>query len=193
MNDEGAKLNRRTKGTLRTHLVLTGGLATLSFAFVIGLSIFVPIAMQLGRTNLGSAEAYGLAQHFLFLHSALWPLILLSLIASIVSANVLFRRMREPLVRFVRCYEALAGGTVPAQVTIRATDYLSDEADALNAMMASLRRQQATRLEAVARLEEAIGDLASRNVPESLLSDLQEIAKQLSGPPDAGPRDAAIC
>jgi nitrogen fixation/metabolism regulation signal transduction histidine kinase len=192
MAEEGPARNRRTLKTLRSHLWLSGSIATLCFAVVLGLSIFMPIAMQLGRTDLRSAEAYGLAQHFLFLHSALWPLVLLSLIASIATANVLFQRMREPLVRFVRCYESLEQGVVPPQITIRGADYLADEADALNGMIASLRRQQAVRSEAVARLEEAIGDLASRNVPEGILSELQDIAKRLSVSPAGGARDASV-
>lgn len=191
MADEGPTRNRRTVKTLRTHLWLTGSIATLCFAVVLGLSIFLPIAMQLGRADLASQEAYGLAQHFLFLHSALWPLVMLSLIASVVTANVLFRRMREPLIRFVRCYDALAEGIVPAQITIRTADYLADETDALNGMLASLRRQQAVRGELVARLEEAILDLSSRDVPESVHSELQEIAKRLSVPGTGGARDAA--
>jgi len=191
MAEEAPARNRRTLRTFRTHLWLTGSTATLCFAFVLGLSIFVPIAMQLGRTDLRSAEAYGLAQHFLFLHSALWPLVLFSLIASVVTANVLFRRMREPLVRFVRCYASIESGVVPGQITIRSADYLADEADALNGMIASLRRQQSIRSEAVARLEEAIGDLASRSVPESVLSELQDIAKRLSVAPAGVAGDVA--
>jgi hypothetical protein len=183
MADEGPARNRRTLRTFRTHLWLSGSIATLCFAVVLGLSIFVPIAMELGRADLRSPEAYGLAQHFLFIHSALWPLVILSLIASVVTANVLFQRMREPLIRFLHCYAAIERGIVPAQLTIRAADYLADETDALNGMIASLRRQQAIRNEAVSRLEEAIGDLASRSVPEGVLSELQDIVKRLSVSP----------
>lgn len=190
MAEEEPNRNRRTLRTFRTHLWLSGSIATLCFAVVLGLSIFLPIAMQLGRADLRSPEAFGLAQHFLFLHSALWPLVVLSLIASVATANVLFRRMREPLVRFSRCYASIESGVVPAQITIRTTDYLADEADALNGMIASLRRQQAVRSEAVARLEETIGDLASRSVPESVLSELQDIVKRLSVSPPGGARDA---
>ncbi|MEZ4334365.1 MAG: hypothetical protein R3F35_21645 [Myxococcota bacterium] len=180
MTEQDAVRNRRTIRTFRHHLWLTAGGATLCFSVVLGFSIFLPIATQLGRTDPASPEALGLAQHFLFLHSALWPLVLLSLVASIVTANVLFGRMREPLVRHVRTFAAIAQGVVPAQLTIRAADYLTEETDALNSMIASLRRQQAIRGEAVARLEEAVADLASRGGPESVLSELQDIAKRLS-------------
>jgi methyl-accepting chemotaxis protein len=191
MTEQDPIRNRRTLRTFRHHLWLTAGGATLCYSVVLGLSIFLPIATQLGRTDPASPEALGLAQHFLFLHSALWPLVLLSLVASTVSANVLFRRMREPLVRYVRTYDAIAQGLVPAQLTIRASDYLTEETDSLNSMIASLRRQQAVRGDAAARLEEAVGDLAARGVPESVLSELQDIAKRLAvGDPGKGRDDA---
>ncbi|MBY0401298.1 hypothetical protein K2X89_13450, partial [Myxococcota bacterium] len=175
--------------TFRTHLWISGAFATFCFAVVLALSIFLPIAMQLGRVDLRSAEAYGLAQHFLFLHSALWPLVLLSLIASVVTANVLFQRMREPLVRYVRCYDAISEGAVPAQLTIRAADYLAEETDALNAMIASLRLQQTVRADAVARLEEAIAELAEFEISEGVLADLQDVAKRLQAAPVGAIRD----
>ena len=79
--------------------MLTGSIATACFALTIALSLFLPIGMELARTDLSSPEAFGLAQHFLYLHGALWPLVLVSLIASIATANVLYRRMRAPLIR----------------------------------------------------------------------------------------------
>lgn len=191
MADQDSSRNRRTLRTFRSHLWISGSLATLSFAVVLALSIFLPIGMQLGRTDLRSAEAYGLAQHFLFLHSALWPLVALSLVASIVTANVLFLRMRGPLVRFVRSYQSIADGTIPPQLTIRSADYLAEETDALNAMIASLRLQQAIRSDAVARLEESIAELATRGPSEAVLSELQDIAKRLSAAPTGTMHDAS--
>lgn len=180
MADPRARHNRRSVNALRTHLMLTGSIATACFALIIALSIFLPIGMELGRTDLSSPEAFGLAQHFLYLHGALWPLVLVSLIASIATANVLYRRMRAPLIRFMRCFDAIGEGRIPAPLTLRTSDYLSDEADALNEMIAAVRRREASRSEAVARLEELATDLAAENVSPALLADLHAIAKQLA-------------
>jgi methyl-accepting chemotaxis protein len=160
--------------------MLTGSLATACFTVVIALSLFLPIGMELGRAELSSPEAFGLAQHFLYLHGALWPLVLVSLIASIATANVLYRRMRAPLIRFMRCFDAIGDGRVPAPLVLRASDYLSDEAEALNEMIAAVRRREADRAEAVARLEEAIADLAVQRVDPQVVADLHAIAKQLA-------------
>lgn len=180
MADPGPRHNRRTIHALRSHLMLTGSLATACFAAIIALSIFLPIGMELGRTDLGSPEAFGLAKHFLYLHGALWPLVLVSLIASVATANVLYRRMRAPLIRFMRCWDAIGEGRVPAPLILRASDYLSDEADALNAMIAAVRRREASRAEAVARLEELVADLAAEKVDPERIAELHAITKQLT-------------
>lgn len=172
--------NRRTLRSLRSHLWLTAALGTLAFASVIALSIFAPILADIDRTDADDPEALGLVRHFVFLYRSFWPLVLVSLLASLAAATVLFQRMRAPLVRHVRAYEAIAEGVVPAQLPIRAWDYLSEETDALNSMIASLRRQQALRMQAAARIEEVIGDLAMRGTPESVLAELQDVAKRLA-------------
>lgn len=177
--------------TLRMDLILTASLATACFAAVVAASVFVPIAAQLGHASLESEAAYGLAEHFLFLHTALWPLIAVSLLASIVTGHVLHQRMRAPLVRFVRCFDEIASGTTPDPIRIRASDYLREEAESLNAMLGALRRQRAAAEHAGHRLEERLGDLADYSLPPTLLHELQEIAKQMSTTP-AGDVDAAV-
>lgn len=183
MVDSATVRNRRTLRTFRNHLWLSAALATLAFAAVIGISLFTPLVAQLGRTGADDPERLGLARHFLFLSKAFWPLVLVSLLASVTAASVLFQRMRAPLARHVRAYASIAAGVVPPQLTIRAWDYLSEETDALNSMIASLRRQQALRVQAAARIEEAIGDLSLRGAPENVISELQDVAKRLAAGP----------
>jgi predicted ATPase len=49
--------------------------------------------------------------------------------------------MVAPLVRFVRVFESVRRGEIPEPLTLRATDYLRHEAEALNAMLAALRER----------------------------------------------------
>ncbi len=189
--------HRRSVRTLRRHLWLSGVLSTLCFAGVVGLASLVP-ALDAPRpgARTGAEGVAPASPPIAWLPVPVWPALGVALIASVLSANLLFERMRRPLVGFLRCYESIAEGVVPAQIPIRSTDYLADETDALNAMIASLRRQQSVRSEAVARLEEAISDLAAHGAPENVLSDLQEVAKRLSvpssrrSPDDGGARGA---
>lgn len=193
MADGGAPASGRRMPTYRTHLALTASLATAVFSAVIAVAIFFPIAMQLGRTELDSTSAFGLAEHFLYLHSALWPVIVLSLVASVASANLLFVRMREPLVRFVRAYHMIGRGQMPAPLAIRRVDYLADEAEALNAMIAALHERRRVESDAIARLGELVTDLAEQGVAEPVLAEMQDVMKSLSpgeqrGSSNASPR-----
>ena len=136
---------QRTRNTFRLHLVLTCGIATLCFGLLIGASVFVPLAVQLDRPDLDLDVTAGIAQHFLDLHRAFWPVVLGALIASILSGMLLFQRMTGPLQRFVDIFERVARGDVPPPITIRRLDYLTAETEALNRMLEALRAARAER------------------------------------------------
>ena len=133
----------RTHNTFRMHLVLTSAISTLAFAALTAASLFVPLAAQLDRPDLDPVMMGGISQHFLDLHRAFWPVVLGSLLASILSALLLFQRMAGPLKRFVSIFESIARGDVPPPITIRRADYLTEETAALNRMLTALRSRSA--------------------------------------------------
>jgi len=183
MSDDKPTSRQRTLANFRSHLLLTSITVTSAFALVISLSVFVPLAAHLGREPVNYEIAPGLAEHFLFLHSALWPIIGLSLIGCIASSTLLFQRMRSPLVRFKRCFEEIERGAQPAPIVIRNTDYLRDESDALNRMLQALASRAATRREAAERFDEIVHELSAREVDPIVLDELVGIVKSaLSSP-----------
>jgi methyl-accepting chemotaxis protein len=174
----------RSLDTFRWHLVLASATATIAFAAVIAVSMFAPLASQLDRPDLSPQVAGGIAEYFLYLHAAFWPVVLCSLASSVVTALLLFREMVQPLVRFMRVFQALERGEVPAPVTIRARDYLRDEARALNGMLVSLAARRAQRELAAQRVAEIADDLssmagASDPHVRDLLTELTGAAKQI--------------
>ena len=181
MSDSFPAETARTHQTLRSHLILTASLVTLGFGAVVAASVFIPIAIQLGHTSLESGAAYGLAEHFLYLHGAFWPLIAVAMLGSIATGQLLYHRMRSPLVRFTRCFDEIAAGGTPDPVVIRASDYLTEEARALNQMLIALERRRASIRQAALRLEELCDELALQG--PACLPELQEITKQLSASP----------
>jgi hypothetical protein len=192
MSDTNVDPNRRTLATFRVHLLLTCLIATASFALVVALAVFVPLAAQLQRSAVDAESALGLADHFLFLHAALWPLVLLSLLSCVVAATFLFERMRAPLVRFRRCFEAISEGSIPAALEIRASDYLVDEAEQLNRMIAFLVARAEAKRRFEARLLEIVADLSLHGVAPEVLEELQAVAKaDVLASPSARSRDAA--
>jgi len=197
MSDPLPAEKARTHQTLRSHLVLTASLVTLGFGAVVAASVFVPIAIQLGQTTLESEAAYGLAEHFLYLHGAFWPLIAIAMLGSIATGQLLYHRMRSPLIRFIRCFDEIAAGGTPDPVLIRASDYLAEETRALNRMVLALEQRRASIRQAALRLEELCDELAPQG--PACLTELQNIAKQLAtspatplAPTGAGDPDARV-
>ena len=169
--------NRRTLSTFRMHLVVTCLTVNAVFATIITLSVFVPLSAHIDRAPAARDVSTGLAEYFLFLHQALWPLEFLAMIACIASALILYQRMRTPLVRFVRCFDEIGKGSVPKRVRIRAGDYLTEEADALNRMIDCLATHESERLRAAERFDSILDDLSSQGVDPILLEALSNTMK----------------
>jgi len=88
-------------------------------------------------------ELRSVTEQILDLHARMWPVVFVSLVSVLLSSWLLYRRMVAPLVRFVRIFERVREGDVPEPITLRATDYLHREAEALNAMLVALRAREA--------------------------------------------------
>lgn len=153
------KPRRRVLSTFRLHLVLTCTVVAGAYALVIAAATFSPLVSQLDRDVLDRSALVGVADTILYLHATYWPVVAGMLFATVASAMVLFQRMTAPLVRFRQAFEAVSGGAVPGDLVIRGTDYLQDEADALNQMLARLREDARSHARGTAQLEEALAEL----------------------------------
>jgi methyl-accepting chemotaxis protein len=173
---------RRGLGSFRHHLLLTTGLSACVFAFLVGASIFLPLAHALDQTEPGSSFSAAIAEHFLVLHRTFWPVVLGSLIASIVSGLLLYQRMVGPLVRFRQIYARLAAGEVPGNIGIRRRDYLTAETAALNELLDALRDRATDRDALATRCEGLVDELVGLGGETSeraqlLLAELREALK----------------
>lgn len=173
----------RNLSAFQLHLVLTLSAVTGAFCLTIALSIFVPLAMQLGRADVDPQLMGGVGRYALDMHATFWPVVLVCLVASVAGAMLLYRRMTSPFVRFLRAFDQIARGEVPEPVVIRKSDYLNREADALNAMIAALAERAHERERAVEELIRIADDLpatASLGIESTeLLRELRDLAKVL--------------
>jgi methyl-accepting chemotaxis protein len=168
---------RRSRRNFRIHLLLTSSFAIVAFATVIATSLFAPLVVQLGRSEASPEELAGAAHQFLFLHEGFWPVVAVSLVCAIASALLLYQRMTAPLVRFHRAYEEVSHGRLPGPLVIRATDYLQEEAAALNGMTSALRERALALESRVAAVREVVELLEGRE--EKLDPEAHELIDRL--------------
>jgi len=171
---------RRSLGTFRLHLMLTGALVVLSFASVAAILTFVPLFVYLAHLELDSAAGGELAAYFMQLHESFWPVVAGAVVASTASGMVLFQRMRSPLSRFVLVYQRLAEGHTVAPIRVRTFDYLQDEADELNRMLEAIRRRRDEERNSLARLEETLCELEDCELESKAAAALSEIRESLA-------------
>jgi hypothetical protein len=135
--------------SFRAHLVWVTTGSTAALLLVLSAAVMIPL-FQRFDSAASLDELRRVTQQILELHTRLWPVVFTSLMSVFLSSWLLYRRMAAPLVRFVRVFEGVRAGHVPEPLVLRATDYLHREAEALNAMLASLRAREGE-LEALRR------------------------------------------
>jgi methyl-accepting chemotaxis protein len=113
-------------------------MSTTVFALVIAAAAFLPLIARMQSGMPSSGEMLVLADRILTLHARFWPVVFVSLAAVCVCSLLLFGRMTAPLVRFVACFQSITNGELPNPIRLRRGDYLTDEAEYLNTMVASL-------------------------------------------------------
>ena len=128
--------------SFRAHLLWVTTGSTGALLLVLSAAVLIPLFSRFdSATSLD--ELRTLTQQILDLHARLWPVVFTSLVSVLLSSWLLYRRMVAPLVRFVRILDGVREGRLPEPITLRASDYLRREAEALNAMLVSLRAREA--------------------------------------------------
>jgi hypothetical protein len=127
--------------SFRAHLVWVTTGSTGALLLVLSAAVMIPL-FQRFDSAASLDELRVVTQQILDLHTRLWPVVFTSLVSVFLSSWLLYRRMASPLVRFVRVFEGVSAGEVPEPITLRATDYLRREAEALNAMLIALRARE---------------------------------------------------
>lgn len=149
-----------TNPSFRAHLfwVVTGTAAAL--LVVASAVILLPLFVRFEGGPASTEELGALADRILELHTTLWPVVLVCLLAVTASSWFLYQRMVSPLVRFARVFAAVRDGHLPGPLRVRGADYLTREAEALNEMTSALRERHAELVAARSRLLELIEELA---------------------------------
>ncbi len=111
------------------------------FLFLIfGAALFGPLMIGMEFEAFpyffGSEE---LASQYLLFQKLIWPPVVLLFVILCVGTVVFTHRIAGPLYRLRNVLKTIAEGNLSVQASIRKYDYLQEEADCINEMIASLR------------------------------------------------------
>lgn len=164
--------------TFGIHLIIASLAFALVLALVAGAVTLARWALPLELASSSPQRALEASGRILELHEHFWPVTLVSLLAVALAASWLGRRITGPLVRFMSAFQQLAAGDFPQPLKVRSTDYLAQEADTLNELIATLKARASQRAnvrdEVLATLEELRE--RSREAGDATLAELAEIA-----------------
>ena len=154
----------------------------LAILLLLAVALFVPVIIRLeGRTS-SLNEQYAAATQFLLLDARLWPA--LALVFVLLAAHSVFisHRIAGPLFGFRRVFKALTEGNLFVRATIRRSDYLAREADAINEMITAMRkriqgvRQECDQARAACEAVRREGQHGSR---ETICQGIEDLGSQL--------------
>jgi methyl-accepting chemotaxis protein len=129
---------------------------------MMALGIFIPLIIEMRKTNPNSFRSYLLVDSFMYLHQNIWPIVLLVL--GIVALHSLFlsHKVAGPLYRFRQIFLALTAGKVLGQQQIRKGDFLQFEMNMINEMLDSLQSRVASLREIQSAIANSISGIVER-------------------------------
>lgn len=139
-------------------LILHITVAAWAFFTLVAFVIFGPSVTSM-LTGWGApTDEAEIAERVLALHGSVWPALTLSAIFLVIVGIRVSHRIAGPLFRILSVIRSLERGTIPNAIRFRPKDLLREEADAVNAMLASLR----ARVSELHALQEEIDGLVDR-------------------------------
>jgi methyl-accepting chemotaxis protein len=100
--------------------------------------LLVPVLLELSDATLGWERQQEAANQFLSIHTRLWPAVLILFLLLSVHSILVSHRIAGPLYRFRRIFDDVQKGDLSTRVVLRQGDYLTKEAEGINAMLSSL-------------------------------------------------------
>jgi hypothetical protein len=179
------RIFKRRKFVVYRKLQLT--LMIISFSYVIlfcavmGTYLFIPLMMELDKSDIGSDKALVAANQILYLHEKFWPSLLLSLFAIGCHSIFISHKIAGPLYRFNLIFKAIKEGIVPTPIRLRKGDYLYSEMENINQMLERLRDKLTELQEAQTHLNKSIikcKDTVSHSSMNEVIKKMEDLAEQ---------------
>ena len=168
--------------TFQLRLAAVGVFHFLIVVVIFASALFLPLIITLRSGDVSSPDVQKAAHEFLTLHNRLW-LPLLGAFAFLILHNIIVtHRVAGPLLRFRQFLRSVGDGDLATRLSIRKSDYLQKEADAINEMLTGLRDKVGRvelELDQAKELWTSLRVSASNRVPEDLEQKITAMGRQL--------------
>jgi hypothetical protein len=185
MKNQLIRFFKRRRYIIHRKLQLTLIIISLSyvifFCAVIGTYLFIPLMIELDKSDIGSDQALVAAKRILYLNEKFWPALLLSFFAIGCHSLFISHKIVGPLYRFNLIFKAIKEGIVPAPIQLRPGDYLYSEMENINQMLERLKEKLTEVQEAQAHLNRSIikcKDTVSHSSMNELIKNMEDLAEQ---------------
>jgi len=164
---------------LQISLLRNSFLYVLLFVAVIGVVFFVPLLAELTESESASERTVQVGNQIRYLYTYFWPAVIFAMILIFLHSVRASHKVAGPLYRFKLVLEALKEGEISSPISIRKGDYLQQEADLINQVLESLRRNLEGLQQSQVQLSQAMSEYR------------QELGQNLSTEEDERVRDLA--
>jgi methyl-accepting chemotaxis protein len=144
----------------------------------VGLALFLPLYLQLSNPALTPAQQGEVAGRVLYLHSNLWPAVLVVLIILCIHSILISHRIAGPLYRFRQTFEQIIAGDISSMVRIRKGDLLASEQGKIGEIMAMLQSKIGKIRNEQVAVERVLEDLLRNpgsQMPEGMKARISQI------------------
>ncbi len=158
------------------------------FHFIVILGVFVsilfiPLAWKLEDIDIPFYEKQEVANQFLAFHAKLWPALLVIFVLLLIHSIVVSHRIAGPIYRIRKVLKSVGDGDFSIWVNLRMGDYMTKEANVINAMNEALSekiRYLQRECQAVAMVATELGQSVDRFFPDEVKQKMDELDARLS-------------
>jgi len=141
----------------------------------VSLALFTPLIFELSDLSLSPRQQAEVAGKILYLHSYLWPALLLVLVILGFHSVLVSNKIAGPLRRFRATFQRIIEGDISESVRIRKGDLLINEQTKIEEMISTLQ----SKISQIQAEEAALGELLAQIRGQELSAEAKAVLTQL--------------
>jgi methyl-accepting chemotaxis protein len=141
----------------------------------LSLALFTPLIFEISDPSLSPREQADIAGKILYLHSYLWPALLLILVILGFHSLLVSNKIAGPLYRFRATFQRIIEGDLSGTVRIRKGDLLINEQTKIDEMISMLQ----SKISLIQEEQEAVGALLAQLRGQELSAEAKATLTQI--------------